>query len=169
MGANETDVEDKVDPTVTYLQRLGPEYLDLIFEGSKWVITLDKEKGLQVSPVGYLRRLLISIKIFTSEEHELPREEVADFLEDVDPHLSIRYIEHLIKERKETGVEFHDRLAELYLHDAQDSSSDVDAANAKFLSFLESSNHYRAVRIMGLLPREGTCQLVAIVPTHDFA
>jgi hypothetical protein len=61
----------------------------------------------------------------------------------------------LIKERKETGVEFHNRLAELYLHDAQNSSGDVDAANAKFLSFLESSSHYRAVRIMGLLPGEG--------------
>jgi hypothetical protein len=54
MGAKETDVEDKVDPTVTYLQKLGPEYLDLIFEGSKWVIALDKEKGLQVSQVRYL-------------------------------------------------------------------------------------------------------------------
>jgi Vam6/Vps39-like protein vacuolar protein sorting-associated protein 39 len=162
MSAKETDIEDKVDPTVIYLQKLGPEYVNLVFEGSRWVIALDKEKGLQVSQVRHAGQLLISVKIFTSEEHELPREEVADFLEEVDPHMSIRYVEYLINERKETGVEFHDRLAELYLQDVLKTSGHGDAANAKFLSFLESSSHYRAVRIMGLLPREGTYQLVAI-------
>jgi hypothetical protein len=59
-------------------------------------------------------------QIFTAENHELPRQDVADFLEEIDPNLSIQYIEYLIDERKETGNVFHDQLAELYLHDALD-------------------------------------------------
>jgi hypothetical protein len=43
---------------------------------------------------------------------------VADFLEEIDPNLSIQYIEYLIDERKETNDAFHDQLAELYLHNA---------------------------------------------------
>ena len=57
-------------------------------------------------------------QIFTAENHELPRQDVADFLEEIDPNLSIQYIEYLIDERKETGDMFHDQLAELYLHNA---------------------------------------------------
>ena len=60
------------------------------------------------------------LQIFTSEEHELPRDDVANFLEDVDPILSIRYVEYLIEERKESSGDFHDRLGELYLHCALD-------------------------------------------------
>jgi hypothetical protein len=48
LSAKEDDIDDKVDPTVTYLQKLGPEYLDLISESAKWVLSLDKKKGLQV-------------------------------------------------------------------------------------------------------------------------
>ena len=55
------------------------------------------------------------MQIFTSEEAELPRESVADFLERLDPAICARYIEYLISERGESSQEFHDRLAELYL------------------------------------------------------
>jgi Vam6/Vps39-like protein vacuolar protein sorting-associated protein 39 len=48
LSAKETDPEDKVEPTITYLQKLGPEYLNLIFEGSKWVLSVDKYRGFQV-------------------------------------------------------------------------------------------------------------------------
>jgi hypothetical protein len=61
-------------------------------------------------------------QIFTAENHELPRQDVADFLEEIDPNLSIQYIEYLIDERKETGDVLHDQLAELYLHDALTSN-----------------------------------------------
>ena len=46
---------------------------------------------------------------------ELPRQEVADYLESIDPQICARYLEYLIAERNETGAIFHDRLAELYL------------------------------------------------------
>jgi hypothetical protein len=45
----------------------------------------------------------------------LPRQEVADFLEGLDPALSSRFLEFLIEERNEISQSFHNRLAELYL------------------------------------------------------
>ena len=55
------------------------------------------------------------MQIFTSEEVELPKERVTDFLERIDPAVCARFIEYLIAERGETSQEYHDRLAELYL------------------------------------------------------
>ena len=56
------------------------------------------------------------IQIFTSEEVELPRGLVADFLEKLDPAICARYVEFLIAERTEESTVFHNRLAELYLN-----------------------------------------------------
>lgn len=54
-------------------------------------------------------------QIFTSEDVELPRKSVADYLESIDPKLCAKYLEYLIAERNEDSPTFHDRLAELYL------------------------------------------------------
>lgn len=54
-------------------------------------------------------------QIFTSEDIELPRQPVADYLEMIDPSICVRYVEFLIAERGEESPAFHDRLAELYL------------------------------------------------------
>ena len=56
------------------------------------------------------------LQIFTSEEVELPRNLVADFLEKLDPAICARYVEFLIGEREEDSTMFHNRLAELYLN-----------------------------------------------------
>ena len=58
----------------------------------------------------------ILLQIFTSEEVELPRNLVADFLEKLDPAICARYVEFLIGEREENSTMFHNRLAELYLN-----------------------------------------------------
>src|SRR5882757_490 len=54
-------------------------------------------------------------QIFQSEDVELPRPRVADFLETIDQRISARFIEYLIEEKGENSVAFHNRLAELYL------------------------------------------------------
>lgn len=55
------------------------------------------------------------MQIFTSEDVELPRLSVADYLEMIDPAICARFVEFLIAERGELSPMFHDRLAELYL------------------------------------------------------
>lgn len=57
----------------------------------------------------------VSLQIFTSEDVELPRSAVADYLEDIEPSLCARYLVFLIEERNEISPAFHDRLAELYI------------------------------------------------------
>lgn len=48
LSLDEDDVRDKLEPAVRYLQRLGPEYLPLIFENARWVLDVDRTIGLQV-------------------------------------------------------------------------------------------------------------------------
>lgn len=48
MSDDEDDPEEKLGDTVRYLQKLGPDHVDDIFEASKWVFEQDKRAGLQV-------------------------------------------------------------------------------------------------------------------------
>lgn len=49
LGAKEDDEEEKLGPTIRYLQKLGPEYLVLIFETSKWVFKVNPDVAFTVS------------------------------------------------------------------------------------------------------------------------
>lgn len=44
----EASPKEKVEPAVTYLQKLGPRHFDLIRDVSKWVFSLDEDSGIQV-------------------------------------------------------------------------------------------------------------------------
>ena len=48
MSDDEEDPEEKVGPTVRYLQKLGADHLDLIFESSRWIFDVDLDAGLEV-------------------------------------------------------------------------------------------------------------------------
>lgn len=42
-------MKEKLAPSVNYLQRLGPDYLELIFEYSRWVFEQDTDIAFEVS------------------------------------------------------------------------------------------------------------------------
>lgn len=48
MSEDEEDPEEKVGPTVRYLQKLGSDHLEIIFESSKWVFQADRKAALEV-------------------------------------------------------------------------------------------------------------------------
>ena len=48
LSEKEDDIRDKLSPTVSYLQKLGPEYLDQIFESARWVFSQDREIAFEV-------------------------------------------------------------------------------------------------------------------------
>lgn len=48
LSENEADMRGRLMPSINYLQRLGPEYLDLIFEHSRWVFEQDVDIGFEV-------------------------------------------------------------------------------------------------------------------------
>ena len=140
--------EDKVEPVVTYLQKLGSKHLDLIFSASEWVFELSPSAGLE---------------LFTADMEEvetLPRHAVLRHLQKLNqPDTLTKYLEHIIFTLHEDGPDFHERLAEIYLDDVERlSKQDTAAAGeeeerkkayTKLTDFLETSTQYRADRLLG--------------------
>ncbi|KAK2723616.1 hypothetical protein QYM36_002081, partial [Artemia franciscana] len=89
--------------TVSYLQQLGCENLDLILEFSDWVLCAHPSEGL---------------KIFTEDVQEveyLPRGKILDYLMRLHPHLVLPYLEHVIYSWEDTSTLFHNKLAIGYI------------------------------------------------------
>lgn len=100
----------------------------------------------------------------------LPRKEVTSFLEKQDLDACSGYLEHIINELGETGADFHDKLAEIYLSRAATGFSkakkggprnrctlhntdcicaeEVPESYTSFLKFLMESTHYRPYRLI---------------------
>ncbi|KIM67190.1 hypothetical protein SCLCIDRAFT_1210690 [Scleroderma citrinum Foug A] len=162
LSEKEGDIRDKLSPTVSYLQKLGPEYLDQIFESARWVFSQDHE---------------IAFKIFMSDDVELPRGQVVDYLEKLDPQVSARYIEYLIQEKQEDDAVFHDRLAELYLGIAVNAKKRGDEERreevySKLLHFIDTTNHYHPARLYGRLSEglyEARAILLGLMGRHEHA
>ncbi|TFY59088.1 hypothetical protein EVJ58_g6005 [Rhodofomes roseus] len=153
LSEKETDMRDRLMPSVTYLQRLGPEHLEQIFGAARWIFEQDVD---------------IAFEIFTSEEVELPREPVLDFLEGINLGIAARYLEYLIDERKEDGAGFHERLAETYLRMVSNARSRGDeetrrSAYEKLLQFIDTTDRYNADRLYALLPSDGFFEAKAIL------
>jgi hypothetical protein len=49
LSKDESDLEDKLEPSVRYLHALGPKYIDLICRTSRWILQTDFDWGMKVS------------------------------------------------------------------------------------------------------------------------
>jgi len=49
MAKEEDDPLDRYPPIIRYLQKLGPDHLNTIFDFSKWIFAEDSKRGLGVS------------------------------------------------------------------------------------------------------------------------
>lgn len=49
LSEKETEKEDKLMPSVYYLQKLGPEHLQQIFDSSRWIFDQDRDMAFQVN------------------------------------------------------------------------------------------------------------------------
>jgi hypothetical protein len=58
MSANEESVRDKLGPTISYLQKLGPDQLQQIFDAARWLFTTDPDMAFEVN-LGSLANNLI--------------------------------------------------------------------------------------------------------------
>ncbi|KAJ7284535.1 hypothetical protein C8J57DRAFT_1669706 [Mycena rebaudengoi] len=150
LSEQETDMEDKLEPSIYYLQKLGSEHLDEIFASSRWIFERDSTMAFQ---------------IFTSEDVELPRSAVADFLDGIDPLLCIRYLEFLIEERREESTIFHDRLAELYLKLTLSAKRKGEKGDitSKLLKFIDTTDRYSIDRLYRAISSEDLFEARAIL------
>jgi tetratricopeptide (TPR) repeat protein len=99
---NDSYVSDPHVRTKEYLQHLGKEHVELIFEYAEWVLREHPDEGLKVF-------------IEDSPETEsLPRNVVLEYLERIDSSFTIPYLEHIIYEWKDTDHLLHDTLANKY-------------------------------------------------------
>ena len=57
MSASEESAEDKLGPTISYLRKLGPEYLEQIFNAARWLFDTDRDMAFDV----YCKLLMIQI------------------------------------------------------------------------------------------------------------
>lgn len=48
MADEEDDPDEKIGPTIRYLQKLGADHLEVIFESSRWVFDADRKAALEV-------------------------------------------------------------------------------------------------------------------------
>ena len=150
----DSDQEDVTAPqlfgprrTVSYLQSLPPEMIDLILQFAEWPLKKDPELGMEVFMAD------------TENAETLPRQPVLGFLQRIDGILAVKYLEHIIQELNDTTPRFHQRLVEIYIEslkaDSFDSDEDRVVWKNKTLDFLRSSNNYQAYRALELLPKNG--------------
>lgn len=166
------DVED-VPPalrgprkTVSYLQNLPPDLIDLIFEFAKWPLIEEPELGMEVFLAD------------TENAENLPRERVLNFLHDVNPEFAVQYLEHIIQELNDMTPDFHQRLVNLYLEklkvgDANNRpgkwtfNNDIERTQwiERLQHFLRSSSQYSTGKTFNFLPKDG--QSSSIPPKSD--
>ncbi|KAJ9608623.1 Vacuolar morphogenesis protein 6 [Cladophialophora chaetospira] len=129
--------------TVSYLQNLGPELIDMILEFARWPLETEPELAMQIFLAD------------TENAESLPREKVLSFLERISKELALRYLEHVVDDLNDDTPELHQRLVTLYLEDLRDPSlPNRDEHLNKFLTLLRTSDQYSPAKTLGLLPRD---------------
>lgn len=137
--------------TVAYLQHLSPNMIDLILEFAEWPLREDPELGMEIFLAD------------TENAETLPRHRVADFLQEIDTTLAVRYLEHVIDELNDMSPDLHQRLLMLYLdilkkHRSGEWKFDSEGIfvlwKEKFLEFLQSSSQYSPAKMLDRLPRD---------------
>jgi Vam6/Vps39-like protein vacuolar protein sorting-associated protein 39 len=48
LSEKESDMEDKLSPSIRYLQKLGPENVHQVFESSRWIFDMDSNMAFEV-------------------------------------------------------------------------------------------------------------------------
>ncbi|OAX79790.1 hypothetical protein ACJ72_05890 [Emergomyces africanus] len=141
--------------TVAYLQNLPPDMIDLILEFAEWPVRTQPELGMEIFLAD------------TENAETLQRDKVLEFLQNIDPKLAIRYLEHVIGELNEMSPDLHQRLLSLYLDRLNrwkggdisgqpefESEEERRVCKDKFLDMLKDSEQYSPARMLDRLPRD---------------
>ncbi|KIX07488.1 uncharacterized protein Z518_02141 [Rhinocladiella mackenziei CBS 650.93] len=129
--------------TITYLQNLGPDLIDMIVEFARW-------------PLETMPSVAMDIFLGDTENAEsLPRHKVLAFLESIDQGLAQRYLEHVVDELNDLTPELHQRLVTLYLERLKDPNlKSHDEILDRLLTLLKRSEQYSPAKTLGFLPRD---------------
>ncbi|KAL1297917.1 hypothetical protein AAFC00_006431 [Neodothiora populina] len=132
--------------TVSYLQALPPDMIDIILEFAEWPLRTEPDIGMEIFIAD------------TENAEQLPRDQVLKFLAGIDKILAVRYLEHIISELSDSTPEFHQRLVDFYLEQlksgelADDEAK--DEAREKLEEFLRTSDRYNKAKTFNQLPSD---------------
>ncbi len=135
------------EPTIHYLQRLNNDYIDLIFEFSKWPLSIDIKYGID---------LFLEDSI---ESESLNHEKVVNFLSNISKVLTEQYLIHIINNLHDKSSKFHNKLIELYIEKLKNdkignNNGQWDFDLDKICKFLTSSQWYEPDKILKIIPNE---------------
>lgn len=130
--------------TITYLQNLSAESIDLILEFAKWPMEVKPDAAMEIFVAD------------TENADALPRERVLHFLESIDKKFAIHYLEHLIDELQDATPELHQKLIDLYMQAMEDGEKQARGSSLlpKLITHLRQSSQYSYSRALALLPKE---------------
>ncbi|KAL8772402.1 MAG: hypothetical protein Q9209_002353 [Squamulea sp. 1 TL-2023] len=132
--------------TVSYLQSLPAEMIDLILRFADWPLDVDPQLGMEVF-------------LADSENAEtLPRQRVLNFLSSKDRALAEKYLKHIIEELNDTTPSFHQKLVEIYIQGLKEDTFTDQSSREQWeehaLSFLRSSRYYQPYKALQMLPAD---------------
>ncbi|KAL8779961.1 MAG: hypothetical protein Q9213_006686 [Squamulea squamosa] len=132
--------------TVSYLQSLPAEMIDLILRFADWPLDVDPQLGMEVF-------------LADSENAEtLPRQRVLDFLSSKDKALAEKYLKHIIEELNDTTPSFHQKLVDIYIQGLKEGKFTEESDRKRWeehaLSFLRSSRYYHPYKALQMLPAD---------------
>ena len=129
--------------TISYLQALPPELIDLTLEFAKWPMESDPKMGMDIFLVD------------TENAELLNREKVIQFLESVDKSLAQRYLEHVVDEWNDMTPDLHQKLLSIYLNRLKETDvPDHEELLDKFMTFLRTSTQYSPAKTLTGLPKD---------------
>lgn len=141
--------------TVSYLQHLGPQHVDLVFEYGGWVLKSHPDDGLKI---------FIGDKTTSGEVEQLPRPKVLNFLKKTEKSLVVPYLEHVIEEWKDCTPLLHNELIHQYREvvtapvpvcdptTLEEEKNKRKMIRDKLLNFLNQSEHYTAATLLVHFP-----------------
>jgi Vam6/Vps39-like protein vacuolar protein sorting-associated protein 39 len=127
--------------TVSYLQALPPDMIDLILDFSKWALEVNPKLGMEIFLAD------------TENAETLNRTKVLEFLKSIDSALAQRYLEHVVDEWNDLTPSLHQELLTMYLKSLQEHPDDKDLLE-KFLTLLRTSTQYSEAKVLNALPRD---------------
>ena len=132
--------------TISYLQSLPPEMIDLILQFADWPLRRTPELGMEIFVAD------------TENAETLPRLPVLQFLETIDKKLALKYLEHITQELNDTTPDFHQRLVNIYIDELKAGNFENDNERAKWqdktLEFLKTSKNYQPYKVLSQLAKD---------------
>eukprot|EP00158_Paraphelidium_tribonemae_P009488 Partr_v1_DN28880_c1_g1_i1_m33894 putative vacuolar protein sorting 39 homolog (S. cerevisiae) len=113
-------------PSVRYMQNLGREHFELVFEFSTPILQSHPDEGLLIFTED-LRDGMLQDSL--SSDLHIPKDRILAHLEKIESRLAIQYLEHIIKFANDQTTDFHNKLASFYLDRLLNSRDWKDSGN----------------------------------------